>query len=1167
MDRPQYANSSSLGHSRSAHLRPAESETDWNRWKSLLMTMFVAREIDRVELDLVRQGRAFFHVAGGGHEATATLADCLDARDFLHLHYRDKALLLARGVAPREFFLSLLCKAESHSAGRQMSAHFSHPELNVLSMVGPVGNNALQAVGVAATLAERHAGRKSDDPLRADDQARPIVVCSVGDGTTQQGEFLEAVGQAVRDQLPVFFLIEDNRWAISTPTRGKTLFELPDGQPDSYLGMPIHRIDGRDPWNCSTQLASVVAEIRRTGRPAMAVLEVARLTDHTNADDQTLYRDAAEIEACRAQADPIARLEMRLIEEAGLSRDAISAMRSAATDEVRVAVEQALGAAEPVASMDAKASLSAEMLARGEYRGANSGRTVTMREALNGVLNERLAHDERVVLFGQDIEDPKGDVFGVTKGLSRRYPGRVLNSPLSESTIVGTAVGRALAGQRPVAFLQFADFLPLAYNQIVSELGSMYWRTNGGWQCPVIVMITCGGYRPGLGPFHAQSLESVAAHTPGVDVVMPATAADAAGLLNAAFESGRPTLFFYPKSCLNLGHEGTTNDVADQFVPLGKARRVRAGKELTIVSWGNPLQPAAKAAELLDEYGCSVDLLDLRSLSPWDEETVLESAERTGRLLVVHEDNRTCGFGAEVASTIAERTRRAIRIKRVARPDTFVPCNFPNQMQVLPSLERILDAAAELLDLEVSWDRPSVDSNDDACVAAIGSGPADDEVEVIEIKVRVGDEVAPGQIVAEVEATKSVVDVAATIGGRVAEILATRGSRLPVGAPLIRLHAPNRPRTAPSFTDSPGKARIRRSTTASSQEDPTISISAHLHVGEAVSVADDRVSLLDVVGVKPRRKVTNDELRQWLPQWTETDIVDRTGIESRYWASPDETVLTLAADAAGQLLARHSLSLSDLDLVIACTTTPDCVTPSLASRVCHALQQPGVRATVPGYDINAACSGFLFALRQAHDYLRTQPEGRVMIVTSEVLSPMLDRSDPATLPVFGDAAAAALVVGRALRDECPLHFHLPVLAGHPEDGRLLGVPLAGAGTIHMRGGEVFVEAVRSMTRILTQACARGGLGVPDLDLVIPHQANQRILDAVAHRVGRPAFSNIRTLGNTSSCTIPLALEELIPTVNASQRWGIAAFGGGFTFAAAVADFVPVAARAAKPCAA
>ncbi|HND56394.1 MAG TPA: ketoacyl-ACP synthase III, partial [Pirellulaceae bacterium] len=351
------------------------------------------------------------------------------------------------------------------------------------------------------------------------------------------------------------------------------------------------------------------------------------------------------------------------------------------------------------------------------------------------------------------------------------------------------------------------------------------------------------------------------------------------------------------------------------------------------------------------------------------------------------------------------------------------------------------------------------------------------------------------------------------------------------------------------MTDSPGKARIRRSSSAAANIDPTISISAHLAGTSAesagtsgssvaaVSIEDDRVSLLDVVGVKPRRKVTNDELRQWLPQWTETDIVDRTGIESRYWVEPGETVLSLATDAAQRLLERHALTLNDLDLVIACTTTPDCVTPSLASRVCAAVQQPGVRSTVPGYDINAACSGFLFALRQAHDYLRTQPNGRVMIVTSEVLSPMLDRSDPSTLPVFGDAAAAALVVGRGLRDECPLHFHLPVLAGHPEDGRLLGVPLAGAGTIHMRGGEVFVEAVRSMTRILTQACTQGGLSLPDLDLVIPHQANQRILDAVAHRAGRPAFSNIRTLGNTSSCTIPLALEELMPTVHESQRWG------------------------------
>ncbi|MFO0869086.1 MAG: thiamine pyrophosphate-dependent enzyme [Pirellulales bacterium] len=1121
----------------------------WRRWQPLLRAMLTAREIDRCEQDLVRQGRAFFHVSGAGHEASAVLAAHLTPADWLHLHYRDKALLLARGLPPEEFFLSLLCKADGHSAGRQMSAHFGCPERRVLSMVGPVGNNALQAVGVAATL--------------VGDPERPLVVCSVGDGTTQQGEFLEAVTQAVRDQLPVLFLVEDNRWAISTPTAGRTLYDLPSGPASSFLNLPIVRLNGRDPLACDAGLAEVVATLRRTGQPALVVLEVARLSDHTNADDQNLYRDAAEIAACRAQADPITHL-IDSLQAAGVPASQIEELQRGVLLEVRAAVESAEAAAEPVPCLETKAPLPDHWQDRPEYRGQDDTRTTTMREALNGVLRERIASDPRVILLGQDIEDPKGDVFGVTRGLSSGYPGRVLNSPLSESTIVGTAIGRALAGQRPVAFLQFADFLPLAFNQIASELGSMYWRSKGGWQCPVIVMITCGGYRPGLGPFHAQSLESIAAHVPGIDVFLPATAGDAAGLLNAAFESGRPTLFFYPKSCLNLVAEATSRDVATQFVPPGRARWLRQGDDLTIVSWGNPLQAAAKAADLLADYGRSVDLIDLRSLAPWDVDGVLESVTRTGRLLVVHEDNQTCGFGAEVVATVCQRVSRGIQVERVTRPDTYVPCHYASQLQILPSAEKILDAAARLLDLEISWDRPAPQADDLASISAIGSGPADAEVEVVEIRVAVGDDVVPGQVVAEVEATKGVVDVASTLSGRVREILVTPGQRVPVGAPLLHLDSPDRPRTTPDPSQLPGTVRLRP---AARPVRPSLRLFPGVGTVALDTPRTAGVALLDVVGALPRRQVANEELAPWLPQWQSRDIIERTGIETRHWVSPGETVLTLAVDAARQLLERCALQLSDVDLVIGCTTTPDQITPSLASRVCAALQSPGIRGTAPAYDINAACSGYLFALRQAHDYLLNEPRGRVLIITSEVLSPLLDKSDPGTLPVFGDAATASLVVGEEWQEKCRLHFRPPLLSGHAEDGRLLAVPLPGNGPIQMRGGEVFAEAVRSMTRILAQACTAGNCSLTDLDLLVPHQANQRILDSVAHRAGRPTFSNIRRLGNTSSSTIPLALSELLPKLVTPQRWGLAAFGGGFTFAACVADARPLAQSLVRPVAA
>ncbi len=307
--------------------------------------------------------------------------------------------------------------------------------------------------------------------------------------------------------------------------------------------------------------------------------------------------------------------------------------------------------------------------------------------------------------WAKTLKIPKGDVFGVTKGLSTKFPARVRNAPLSESTILGTCIGQALTGKRPVAFLQFADFLPLAFNQIACELGKHVLAQRWQWQAPVIVMVACGAYRPGMGPFHAGTHEAIMAHTPGVDVYMPSTAGDAAGLLNAAFQSQRPAIFFYPKALLNDPEQTTPSDVERQFMPIGVARKVRSGRDITFVAWGNTVRICQQAAEALETVGVGCDVLDLRTLSPWDERTVLASAEHTARLIVVHEDNHTCGLGAEVLATVAEKTRVPVAMRRVTRPDTFIPCNFENQIEVLPSFKRVLTTAAELLNLELQWEQ------------------------------------------------------------------------------------------------------------------------------------------------------------------------------------------------------------------------------------------------------------------------------------------------------------------------------------------------------------------------------------------------------------------------------------------------------------------------------
>lgn len=1084
--------------------------------------MFLAREIDRVERDLVKQGLAHFHVSGAGHESTALVADYLGAQDWLHLHYRDKALLLARGLPVVEFFRGLLATGPSHSAGRQMSAHFSARNLNVASMVGPVGNNALHAVGNAQAV-KFH-------------PESPVVICCVGDGTTQQGEFLEAVAEAVRSEAPVVFVVQDNRWSISTRTTGQTFFDLPGGPADSLFGLPIRRVDGVDLAATRSAFEAAITETRASRAPTLLLMQVERLSDHTNADDQSLYRSAEDIRSGSGR-DPLEAIRQAL-RDSQMGDTALAQLETTLIAEVAAAANEARGEPAPLTAGSAKAPYPTTFATQREYRGDPAAPSLTMREALNRVLLDQLAAHRDVTLLGQDIEDPKGDVFGVTRGLSTAFPGRVRNAPLSESTIVGTSIGRALAGQRPVAFLQFADFMPLAFNQIVSELGSMYWRTDGAWQTPVILMISCGGYKAGLGPFHAQTFESILAHVPGIDVVMPSSAGDAAGLLNATFQSQRPTVFLYPKSLLNIGDRRTSDDTAEQFVAPGRARTAVGGNELTLVTWGNPLTQSLLANETLTKAGSSLDVIDLRSISPWDEDAVLRSVRRTGKLLVVHEDNHTAGFGAEVMATVMEKAGVPVAARRITRDDIHVPFHFERQIETLPSYRRIMEAAAELLGFDLRWEVEQA-SDGPAAIAAIGSGPADDEVEIVELLVQPGDMIKTGDLVAVVEATKAAVDVQATVTGKVLSIPVALHDKVPVGAPLIYVEA--------------DPASLKRQTTVTAERiDKAIlkrrPVLAAPAAGGRAAVA---VGVAGIAGVSGGRKINNADLKGNWQTRDAADIVKLTGIESRRWVVPGETVFSLAAAATRKLLDEQQLSIDDIDLVIAATGTPDVITPSLASRVADAMTN-GTRASLPTYDINAACSGYLYALANARDYITNNPHARVLVLTSEVLSPLLDQNDFNTAVLFADAATASLVQA-ANGDRAPLFTYAqPTIAGAPEPGELLSVPRAGEGYIKMNGREVFADAVRAMTATLTSACAAEGISMDDIDLMVPHQANQRIIDAIARRSGRPAHSIIRTMGNTSSSTIPMALMDALQTTTPGQRLGLVAFGGGITYAAAIA---------------
>jgi len=1108
---------------------------DAQAFKDLYRAMFAARQVDRVERDLTNRGEAFFHVSGAGHEGAAALAAHLTPADWLHCHYRDKALMIARGLTPKDFFDAVLCKQDSHSRGRQMSAHMSAPELNLLSIVGPVGNSALQAAGVAAAVRER--------------EGKPIVLCSVGDGTSQQGEFLEACAEAVRSSLPVLFLVEDNRFAISTQTPGNTFYSRPDGEADSFYGMPITRVDGRDAVAISEAFGKVVDQMRTDRKPVVVVLDVERLDNHTNADDQSLYREQEEIAAAAEGSDPLVNLRNRLLAE-GVAEEELAAMESQVRQEVIDAEDASIAGPEPEPTFTAKKPISVELTHPSRERQAEEGDAITMREALREVLRNHLQDDQRVSLFGQDIEDPKGDVFGVTKGLTTQFGGRVRNAPLTESTILGFSVGKALAGERPVAFLQFADFLPLAYNQIVAEMASMHWRTDGGWSSPVIVMAACGGLRPGLGPFHAQSFESLVTHTPGVDVFMPSTASDAAGLLNAAFASQRPTLFLYPKSLLNDSSNTTAADVASQFTPIGPSRKVRSGRDVTFVAWGNTVKLCEQAAEALEQIGVESEIVDLRSLSPWDEQGVIASAEKTAHMVIVHEDNHTCGLGAEISATVAEKTRVPVAVRRVTRPDTFVPCNFANQLEVLPSFRRVLTTAAELLDLDLSWIAPPEPEVGFANIEAIGSGPADENVEVVELLVKPGEVIERGQAVASLEATKSVFELNSPIAGTLEEILCAEGDTIAVGKAMmrVRLQADVR-RVKPITQENPGEPVLTRKPNRERLRVPR----------QTTEVRKFDVGVSSIAAIEGERNVTNQELLEQLGNPGEmdaADIVRRTGIESRRWIGPQEDAVNLAVKACWETLDRESLIPDDLDLVICTTTSPTSVTPSMACQVLSGLSRGKAGgAMCQAFDINAACSGYLYALQSGYDYLQSRPDGKVLLVTAEVLSPLLDPNDFDTAILFGDAVSATVLYGESSLEKAQGKIFRPELSAKGDSTSSLTVPLLHDGYIQMHGRKVFSEAVRTMVGSLTRACSREEMSVDDLRMVVPHQANQRILNAVSNRIDTEVFSNIRHHGNTSSTSIPLCLAELRPALQKGERVGLCAFGGGFTFGAGILEAI------------
>ena len=716
--------------------------------------MALSREVDLRESILVRQGRGSFQLTCRGHEAIAALAPHVEKDDLVFPAYRDRALMLALGMAPEEMARDFFAREGSSSGGRNLPNHFSSRRLNVFSVTSPVGGQCLPAVGAA--WAFRLAGAPS------------VAFCHIGDAATRQGEFFEAVAQAVQDRLPVVFVVEDNGYGISTPTRGATPLAL--GMMPERI---VERVNGRDAEEVFAYGASAAARARAGGGPTVLWCEVDRLGNHTNADDHRTYREAAEIDA---MADPVERLAALCLDEA-----AWETMKREVAEEVRAAYERVGREPGPGTAEDHLYGPQ-----RTGYPALEAAPSASILKAVNGVLRAGLEANPKALVFGQDVEDPKGGVFGLTKGLSTDFQGRVVNSPLAEATIVGMAVGLAAMGWRPVFELQFIDFVGPAFGQLIGQASNLRWRTKGEWTCPIVLYAPCGAYLPSGGMWHSQSNEGWFAGTPGLRVAVPSTPEDAAGLMWAAMHDEDPSLVLLPKHLLRAEQPS----VDPGALAWGKGRTVRVGSDATIVAWGNCVEIAEAAAErLLAEDGVRVEVIDPRTLVPCDWDLIADSLAKTGRLVVIQEDSRTCGFGQAVVAEMAVRPHTLLAPPiLIARPDVHVPFNAALEASILPSATDVVRAVRTgmgTLRLEVAAAAKVAEASTVLTVPQLGEGLR--RVRVTAHLKAVGERVAMDEPLYEVETDKANVAVESSREGVLVEWFVPVGEEADVYGPIARI--------------------------------------------------------------------------------------------------------------------------------------------------------------------------------------------------------------------------------------------------------------------------------------------------------------------------------------------------------------------------------------------